>query len=71
MCVPNRTKSVNVKTFNMIAIIIEAKTLVKHISCKCKCKFDSTTCNSYHEWNNKTCQCERKNCRMCKSIADE
>ena len=30
----------------MIARINEVKTLLKHISCDCKCKFDSTTCNS-------------------------
>ena len=24
----------------------EAKAMTKHISCGCKCKFNSTTCNS-------------------------
>ena len=37
---------INIKVFNMITKINEAKTLVKHISCDCKCKFNSTTCNS-------------------------
>ena len=27
------------------------KTLVKHISYDCKCKFTSTTCNSNQKWN--------------------
>ena len=36
-CVPNKTKSLNVKVFNMIANKNEAKSLVKHISCDCKC----------------------------------
>ena len=27
----------------------------------CKCKFNSTTCNSNQKRNNKTCQCECKN----------
>ena len=36
----------NVKVFNVITRINEAKTFVKHISCNCKCKFNSTTCNS-------------------------
>ena len=26
-----------------------------------KCKFDSTSCNSKHQWNNETCQCECRN----------
>ena len=39
----------------------EARTTTKHISCDCKCKFNSTTCNSNQKWNNKTCQWECKN----------
>ena len=34
--------------------------MAKHISCDCKCKFNSTTFNSNQKWNNKTCQCECK-----------
>ena len=30
----------------MIKEINESKTLTKHISCKCKCKFDERKCNS-------------------------
>ena len=29
----------------MIAGINESKTLTKHLSCKCKCKFDSRKCH--------------------------
>ena len=35
-----------VKVFEMIANKNEAKTMTKHISCDCKCKFNSATCNS-------------------------
>ena len=28
-----------------------AKTMAKHISCDCKCKFNSTTCNSNKKLN--------------------
>ena len=35
----------------------------KHISCDCKCKFNSTICNPNHKLNNKICQCECKNYR--------
>ena len=35
--------------------------MTEHISCDCKCKFNSTTCNSQQKWNNNTSQCEFKN----------
>ena len=58
VCVPSKTKHVNVQAFNMTKRINETKTLVKHISCDCQCKSDSTTCNSNKKWNNKKCQCD-------------
>ena len=39
-CAPNITEDLNVSVCNMIAVIHESKILTKHISCKCKCKFD-------------------------------
>ena len=45
----------------MITGINESKTLTKHISCKCKCKFDGRKCNSHKNWNNNKCWCECKN----------
>ena len=39
-------QDLNLSMFNMIAGIIESKTLRKHISCKCKCIFDGRKCNS-------------------------
>ena len=41
-CVLCETKDANVKVFNMVTRINAVKALVKHISCDCKCKFDST-----------------------------
>ena len=46
---------------DMITNKIEAKAMTEHISLDCKCKFNSTTCNSKQKWNNKVCQCECKN----------
>ena len=40
--------------------------MTKHPSCDCKCKFNSTICNSNKKRNNETCQCECKNYRTCK-----
>ena len=44
----------------MITGINESKTLTKHISCECKCKFDGRKCNSNQKWNNDKCRCECK-----------
>ena len=40
VCIPNKTEGLNLIVFNMITGINESKTLTKHISSKCKCKFD-------------------------------
>ena len=66
ICVPNKAKSVNVKVFNMATKINETKILTKHISCDCKRKFDSATCNSNQKWNNETCRCKCKDYHKCK-----
>ena len=56
ICVPSKTKDINVKVFNMITNKYESKTMVKHNSCDWKCKYKSTTCNSFQKWNNEICQ---------------
>ena len=45
ICIPKKTKDINGKAFNMIANKNEAKTMTEHISCDCKCKFNSTIRN--------------------------
>ena len=67
ICVPSKKRS-NVKVFNMTRKIDEAKTLIKHISCDCKCRFNSVTCNSNQKWKNDKYQCECKKYRTCKGI---
>ena len=52
--VPKETKGINFNSFDMITNEDEAKTMTRHISCDCKCKFNSATCNSHQKWNNKT-----------------
>ena len=53
--VPNKAENLNLRVFNMITGINESKTLAKHISCECKCKFDGRKCNSDQWWNNDKC----------------
>ena len=44
----------------MITGINESKTLSKHISCECKCKFNERKCNSDHWLNNNKYRCACK-----------
>ena len=55
ICAPNKTEDLNLNLFNVKTIIYELKTLTKHISCNCKCKFDVRKCNSYRKWNKDLC----------------
>ena len=68
VCVPNKTEDLNLSVFNMITGINESKTLTKHISCECKCKFDGRNCNSDQWWNNDKFRCECKNIMYVKKI---
>ena len=56
-CITNKTEDLNLRVFSMIAGINESKTLTKHISWECKCKFDTRKCNSNQWWNNNKRQC--------------
>ena len=60
-CVPNKTEDKNLNVFTMITKTNEPKTLIKDISCGCKCKFNDRKCNSNQKWINDKCQCECKN----------
>ena len=55
VCVPNKTEDLNLSVFNMITGINEPKTLPKHISFECKCRFDGRKCNSDQWWKNDKC----------------
>ena len=66
ICVPSKTKDVDVKVFDTITRVYEAKTLIKHLLCDCKCKFNRTTCNLNQKWSNDKCYSESKNYRTCK-----
>ena len=46
ICVPKKTKDINVKIFNMITIKNKPEEMKKHISCDYKYKFNCATCNS-------------------------
>ena len=49
----------------MITGTNELKTLTKHISFKCKCKFDGRKRNLDQWWNDAKCWCECKTHHVC------
>ena len=55
VCIPNKTKDLNLSVFNMITGINESKILTKHTLCECKCNFDGRECNSNQKWNDDRC----------------
>ena len=84
ICIPNKTKDINVKAFNMtknkneedVNVKVfnmtknknEAKTVVKHIKCDCNCKCNTCTCKKVYGWDPSTCICE--NGKYSKSFVD-
>ena len=60
MC-PNETEDLNLHVFKMITGINESRTLAKHVSFKCECKFDSKTYNPDRKCNTEKCWCKYKN----------
>ena len=51
---------VKMNVLNVTARIGESESLTKHISCDCKCRFDSKKCYSGQEWNKELCRCQCK-----------
>ena len=52
-----KLQDVNLSVFNIITKINESKTLAKHISYKCKCKFGGRKCGSDQKWTEELCRC--------------
>lgn len=46
VCVPYKTEDLNLNISNVNPEINRLKTLMKHMSCNCECKFHSKKCNS-------------------------
>ena len=55
VCVPSKTKYLNLSVFNVMTRINKSKILSKHISYKRKCEFDGTKRNLNQKWNFDKC----------------
>ena len=58
VCIPNITKNVTVKVFNLISQQNKTKQIIFHKSCKCVCRLDPIICNNKQKWNKNKCRCE-------------
>ena len=56
-----KPKVLKLHAFNMITGTSKSRTLIKHISRKCECKYDGKKCQLHQNWTNDKSQCECKN----------
>ena len=65
ICVPDTTKNLNVKVFNLMSRTNETRHIKRHESCKCICSLDKIICNNKQKWNKDKCRCD------CKKLIDK
>ena len=58
--VPDVVKNINIKVFNLMSRTNETRHVKWHETCKCKCRLDTSVCNSKQRWNKDKCRCEWK-----------
>ena len=65
LCVPDVSKNMNVKVFNLITRTNETRYIKWHETCNCKCRLDASVCDDKQRWNEGKCRCE------CKELIDK
>ena len=65
LCVPDVSKNMNVKEFNLISRNNERRYIKWHETCMWKCRLDASVCNNKQRWNENKCRCE------CKELIDK
>ena len=58
LCVPNIIKRINMKVYNFLMRLNETRNVLRHESCKCISRLNSSVCNSKQIWNSDTCRCD-------------
>ena len=58
VCVPDITKNVTLKIFDLMTLTNKTKQIIIHESCKCICRLDPIICNSKQKWNKYKYRCE-------------
>ena len=44
------------KVYNFLTMLNKTRNVLRHESCKCVCKLNSSVCNNKQIWNSKTCR---------------
>ena len=60
LCVPDVIKNINIKVFNLMLRTNETSYVKWHETWKCKCRLDTSVCDSKQRWNKNKCRCESK-----------
>ena len=58
LCVLNVIKGLHMKVYNFLTMLNETRNVLRHESCKCICKLNSSVCNNKQIWNSNTCRCD-------------
>ena len=58
VCIPDITKNVTVKMFDLIKLTNKTKQVIFHESCRCICRLDPIVYNNKQRWNKNKCRCE-------------
>ena len=69
--VPDIIKNMNIKVFNLMQRLNEARHILWHEICKCVCRLTSSICNSKQIWNEDKCRCECKEDLIDKGLCDK
>ena len=51
LCIPDIIKNKNVKVFNLMPKINEAKQIMWHETCQCMCRLSASVCNNRPRWS--------------------
>ena len=57
VCVPDITKNVTLKIFDLMTLTNKAKQVIIHESCKCIFRLDPIVCSNKQKWNKNKCRC--------------
>ena len=58
LCVPDVSKNMNVKVFNLISVTNQTRCIKWHEICNCICRLNLSACNNKQRRNEGKCRCE-------------
>ena len=56
----NKVQNMNLKVFNLMSQVNEARFLVQHKSYECKCGLNESVSKSKQNWSHNKCRCDCK-----------